>query len=169
MVEELSLVKIYKKYIKGTSPEQEVLISSIFLVNLTNVVKRICGLQTAKVYISTKVIKHLYDRKPAEEFDFIIRNMAIITRFPDHIYRNKTGKRGEFCFVKELRGCKYMSVVESVCLQDSEYKQSVLVTCFRLRDEDYLKSYLKIWSWKGGDLHRNAFDTDSHRSNRTPQ
>ena len=148
----------FKKYIRGTIQKQTVLEATIFVTELTHAVRRACGLNTTHVYMNTRIIKHLYDKKPAEEFDFIIRNISLIVKFPDLIYKNKRGKRGEFCFVKDINDQKYLCVVENAVFADDESEDVFIVTCFRVRDSKYLKDYKVFWSWKGGDLHRNAFD-----------
>ena len=42
--------------------------------------------------------KYLYDKKPAEEFDFIIDNLHQIVIYPDNIYKNKRPQTGRFLF-----------------------------------------------------------------------
>jgi len=65
-------VKMYEKYIKGTV-EKEVVVDKLYLVTiLTKAVIKGLNLSEDKVYLNTRVLKHLYDRKPAEEFECII-------------------------------------------------------------------------------------------------
>lgn len=169
MQTEISVVKFFKKYIRGTIQKQTVLEETILVTELTRTVMRACGLNTTHVYINTRIIKHLYDRKPAEEFDFIIRNIGIIVKFPDLIYKNKSGKRGEFCFVKDINDLRYLCVIGNVASANNGGEDVFIVTCFRVRDSKYLKDYKVFWSWKGGDLHRNAFDASLRQSSCTPQ
>lgn len=93
----------------------------------------------------------MYDKKPAEEFIFLVDNIHKIVKYPDDIYENKPGKRGAFCFVKKLKGEKYICCLEIVdTLIDDEITAEIhLVTAFRVRKDSYLDSYKLLWSWKG--------------------
>lgn len=71
-----SILSVFKKHIKGTPEKALAKEITIFVCNLTNAVKEACSFPTHRVYITTKALKHLYDSKPAEEFDFVIRNLA---------------------------------------------------------------------------------------------
>ncbi|MDP3733442.1 MAG: hypothetical protein Q8Q91_02760 [Candidatus Daviesbacteria bacterium] len=151
----LTLVKLYKTHIKGT-PEKSVVINlTIHLCNLTNAVKKAGKFNVHRVYITTKVIKHLYDSKPAEEFDFIVHNLPSIVKYPQHIYENKQGKRGELGFVKEINNITYFCSVEKtdeLDPKDGNSGMNYIVTTFRLRPakkDNYLKNYRLLWSWKG--------------------
>lgn len=98
-----------------------------------------------RVYVSTRMLKHLYDSRPAEEFVSIIENLHTIVKYPDEIYENKTGKRGDFCFVKELKGERYIASIE---ITERKDKKIFVATAFRLRKENYLKNYKLLWSWR---------------------
>jgi len=142
---------LYKNYIKGTKEKAPVISKTVFFCYLTRAVTEVLqeqkpDLQESKVYINTKALKHCYDRKPAEEFDFLIDNLNQIITYPDKIYKNRNPKRGDFCFVKNLKGDKYFCSLEFV----SEQKKMLFVTSFRLRKESYLKNYKLLWSWKDG-------------------
>ncbi len=148
----LSLIKLFKTHIKGT-PEKSVVIEiTVHLCNLTNIVKKVGTFKVHKVYINTKIIKHLYDSKPAEEFDFLIRHLSVIVKYPEHIYENKEGKRGSLCFVKKLNEVTYFCSIEKtdeVDPNDGNSGVNYIVTAYRLRKENYLKDYKLLWSWKG--------------------
>lgn len=149
-MENESLPSLHKKYIKGTSPKAIVMDKKILLCNLTNAVKRGGNFSSGSVYITTKVLKHIYDKKPAELYDFIIKNLPQIVKYPNHIYRNKNGKRGDFCLVKSLKNEKYLCSIEicEVCI-DTEKKQEeiYIATVFRT-DDKYLEKYELLWSWR---------------------
>ena len=148
----LTLVKLFKTHIKGTPEKSPVVEVTIHLCNLTNVVKKEGGFKAHRVYITTKVIKHLYDSKPAEEFDVIIHNLPAIVKYPQHIYENKGGKRGSLCFIKEIKGIIYFCSIEKtddIDPNDGNSGMNYAVTAYRLRKENYLKDYKLLWSWKG--------------------
>jgi len=139
--------------VKNTASKQPVFEETVFVCNLTNEVKKVCGLDSSRAYLNTKILKHLYDKKPAEEFDFIIRNVHTITKYPDKIYKNRASKRGAFCLVKKLKGDLYfcsIEVAQEISLDGFAENRNYIVTCFRLRNENYLKNYELLWSWKGG-------------------
>lgn len=88
-------------------------------------------------------MKHLYDKKPAEEYDFLVCNIYKIVKYPDRIYKNKDPKRGDLCFLKKLKGYNYLCSLE---VADDEL---TVITAFRVRKESYLNNYELLWSWRG--------------------
>lgn len=148
----LSLVKLFRTYIKGSAEKSVVVELTIHLCNLTNIVKRAGTFKAHTIYINTKIIKHLYDSKPAKEFDFIIRNLPAIVKYPEYIYENKEGKRGTLCFVKKVDKDLYFCSIEKtdeVDPNDGNTGMNYVVTAYRLRKANYLKDYKLLWSWKG--------------------
>lgn len=153
LVEKLSLVKLHKKYIANTQEKEVVADKSIVLDETTRAVQKACQLQSPKIYVNTKILKHLYDKKTAEEYNFLLHNLDKIVRYPDEIYQNAQGKRGQFCFIKKLNEEKYFVSIEVVEKEDELHqslKESYIATAFRLRKPSYLKNYTLLWSWKGG-------------------
>lgn len=153
-MKDISIVKLCQLYIQNTEEKQPVFEKTILICNVTNVVKKVCSLKTPKVYINTKILKHLYDKKPAEEFNFIVRNIHAIIKYPTHIYMNKESKRGDYIFTKIIKNKNYLCSVEVIedCLINGIIEHAnVVATCFRIRDEKYLKKYELMWSWKGGN------------------
>lgn len=108
---------------------------------MTKIVMKQLELEDGSVYVNTLVLKHLYDKKPAEEFDFLINNLHTIAKYPDYIYKNKDSKRGEVCFTKKLKGSDYICSIEID-------EQTFIVTAFRIRDKKYMKNYESLWSWE---------------------
>lgn len=171
------LQDFFEKYIKGTPEKAMVVDYKIFLCCLTNAVCFGIGVDKTigKVYITSRAFKHLFDRKPAEEFFFLIDNLYKIVKYPDKIYKNKISKRGEYCLVKRIGGSDYFCSIEIVKLPPavfglavfgiSEYgecdkiEEIQIATAFRLRDSDYIKKYTLLWSWEDGAPHRSALDT----------
>jgi hypothetical protein len=139
---------LFEKHIINTKEKEVVVLESAFICRLTYMVLDVLGFSDSRVHINTKVLKHLYDKKPAEEFHFIISNLHTIVKYPDCIYKNRTSKRGEFCLVKKIEDYLYLCSVE-FCDDGGEMRICV-VTAFRVRDEAYLKKYELLWSWKGG-------------------
>lgn len=134
---------LYKKHIKGTTEKAIVVDIDVFLCHLTTAVLKIIE-QEKRVYLNSKALKHLYDKKPAEEFEFILNNLQIIVEYPEHIYKNKNPKRGHYIFSKSIQGKNYL------CSLESKSDGLWVVTAFRVRDKKYLNDYNLLWSWKGG-------------------
>jgi hypothetical protein len=80
MEKELSLAKIHKKYIKGTKPKALVFGEVFLLVIMTKAVAEAILARGLKVYITTVALKHMYDKKPTEEFD-AIKSVILWSRF----------------------------------------------------------------------------------------
>ena len=139
------LVELYEKYIYGTPPKTIVADKTILLCHLTWAVAKAIGAATMRVYVNTRMLKHLYDSRPAEEFVFIIENLHTVIKYPDQIYENRDSKRGDLCFVKELKGKRYIASMEML---KEEGKKIFVATAFRLRKENYLANYKMLWSWR---------------------
>ena len=134
-MEKLSLVKLYKKHIRGTSEKAPVVPLCIHLCTLTNAVKIALCIQCQKIYITTRVLKHLYDSKPAEEFEFLLRNMGVIVKYPDHLYQNKSNKRGTHLFTKTIKNMLYACSIETTADKNPDEKEDgmiYVVTGFRV-------------------------------------
>lgn len=95
------------------------------------------------------MLKHLYDKKPAEEFDFMMDHMEMIVQDPDELYRNKDNKTGNFCLVKNIQERRYIVVIETIA-QQTDDEAIWIVTAFRIRDEKYLRNYDLLRSWRDG-------------------
>ena len=139
---------LFQKHITNTKHRAIVVLETIYICRLTAVVIKATGFSDSKVHINTKVLKHLYDRKPAEEFFCLINHLHEILKSPEFIYKNKTSKSGDYCLVKKVDEFNYLCSVQFL-IEDGVEKIFV-VTAFRLRDDKYLKNYELLWSWKGG-------------------
>ncbi len=142
---------LYKNYIINTKSKAIVTDITVVLCLLTNQVNKTvfncCGL--SKVYVGTRVLKHLYDKKPAEEFIFIINSLHRIVKYPDKIYKNKNTKRGDWVFVKKIKNEQYICSLGVESQDNDRYLE--VATVFRIRKESYLKSYEFLWSWEDGN------------------
>ena len=80
---------LHQKYVANTTKGALVQDISAFLCNLTYTVSKGVGLQNChKVYISTRALKHSYDKRPAFEYDLIINEIHKIVKYPNKIYKN---------------------------------------------------------------------------------
>ncbi len=149
----ISLTKLHKLYIQGTEEKAPIILQTTFLCSVTNEVIKAINLKTQKVHVTTKMLKHLYDAKPAEEYEFILRNLVSIVRFPDKIYENKGGKRGQVCFIKKIKSKNYFCSFEATQVtinENNTENMNFVVTAFRIRRKGYLKNYKLLWDRKGG-------------------
>ncbi len=147
-----TLYKLYKNHIKGTKEKVAILNFCVHVCSLTNHVAKAGEFISKKVHVKGKSIKHLYDKKPAEEFEFVLRNITSIVKYPDKIFENLNSKTGNLLFYKELSGDIYLCSIEKTDETDPndiKSKMNYIVTCFRMRKESYLKNYRLLWNWKG--------------------
>lgn len=143
------LWKIHESKIRRTKPDAPIFAMKIRLTKITRKPRQTMGCAQKKIYIHTRAIKHLYDKKPAEEFDFLIDHLATIVRSPDFLYRNKYNKTGNFCIIKEIDGYRYLIVIEVKAKQTLK-EEIWIVTAFRIRDDKYLRTYDLLRSWRDG-------------------
>lgn len=147
MVKKKGLFYFCEEHIRGTAKESIVADKTIMLCHLSNAVCKVIELGP-KVYMNTRALKHIYDKRPAEEFDFIVRNTYKIVKMPDFIYKNKNPKRGDLCFTKVVEDNNYFCSLE--VKDESGEKEVYVVTVFRIRKPNYLNNYELLWSWKDG-------------------
>lgn len=140
------LRKFFNSYIRKTAYKATVLDYKKFICFIDE--KRCIS-----VYITTRALKHLYDKKPAEEFDFIIDNTYLIIKYTEKIYKNKSGKHGDICLIKTIGNSDYLCSLEKISLFEFQ-----IVTVFRIRDADYLKNYILLWNRGSDKPHRHATD-----------
>ncbi len=143
------LFHLYKKYIKGSAKKSLVQLIQVQLCHLTVTVTKGLNIKCNRVYLSTRVLKHIYDKRPAEEFDFMLENTFNVVKYPDKIYKNKNGKRGSYCFVKDIKNMKCLVSVETIYDENKNTTHCEVVTFFRVEDK-YLANYELLWEWKGG-------------------
>lgn len=140
--------ELVAKYIRGTVKEAIVQNVQVLLCNLTaTVAKEINCENCFRVYISTRALKHGYDKRSAEEYDFLIENLHRLVKYPQFIYRNKKAKRGNYIFVKDFKDKKYFCSIELIETEQSNHFE--VVTFFRLQKESYLFNYDLLWEWEG--------------------
>lgn len=140
---------LYKQYVHGTERKAIVQMLTVLLCHLTVAVVKGIESNCNKVYISTRVIKHIYDKRPAQEFDFLIENAHTVVKYPDKVYKNKDGKRGSFCFVKKIKNEEWLVSIETM-QENNHNTHCEVVTFFRVNGDDYLSSYELLWEWEGG-------------------
>jgi hypothetical protein len=91
------------------------------------------------------VLKHLYDKRPAQEYDCLLENILGITKFPDLLYINKSERSVDYIFIKAVNGYSYMCSAKFV--QKNEYGKLNIITAFSVKQE-CMRDFKLIWSWK---------------------
>jgi len=107
--------RFFIKNIKGTAYKSVIINDMFILCSITEHISKLL-LSNANKYqvkISSRCLKHLYDRKPAEEFIFLLDHLYEIVKNPMHVYFNKSEKRGTFGLVKNICGADYFCSVET--------------------------------------------------------
>ena len=143
-----TVVSLYKKYVRGTDRKAIVQMVIVLLCHLTAAVAKGVGTECTKVYINSRVVKHIYDKRPAQEFDFLISQAEHIVKYPDYIYKNKSGKRGSFCFVKKVNNELWIVSIEII--QQKEIESHCEVVTFFRTNPEYLESFELLWKWEVG-------------------
>jgi hypothetical protein len=149
----LTIYQLHRKHIANTPKDFVVVNKEIAICNLTHAVQKGINVNFRRVCLKSRVLKHIYDKRTAQVYDFIKNNLGKIIKFPDVIYRNHSCKRGGYLFEKLVKGCLYCVVIE----EDSKNERFQVVTVFPTT-KAYLKKFKKLWSWKGGNPHRNTLD-----------
>ena len=67
-----TIPRLFELYVKGSAKEAIVPERSGLVCHLTKATQEAINSSAMKVYISSRVIKHIYDKRPAEEFDMVI-------------------------------------------------------------------------------------------------
>lgn len=143
----LPLGKLFKEKIEGTKPKALIKIVEIKLCILTTAVTKGGNFGSKEIYITSICLKHIYDKRPASEFQLILKYLPKVIKYPDKIYENKPSKRGGLCLVKKINDIEILCTLEEV--MDVGILKYQVVTSFMVRDENYLNDYKLIWSWKG--------------------
>jgi len=152
MVEHLNdgcqtVTKLHKKFIKRTIKGTFVKETTVVLCNLTNAVRKACNLKTNKVYITSRCLKHEYDKRQASEYDFLLEHITDIVKYPEQVYLNDPSKRGDFIFVKTMGDEEYLVSLEVIT---SEEEENIFVATMFRTEKSYYKKFTLKWSWRDG-------------------
>jgi len=142
------LIWIVERYIKNTPRKGYVKDLRIKVGELPHKLKPKIKTKDPRVYINTKSLKHMYDARSAQEFDFIISNIEAVIAHPLKVYKNKEGKTGDICLYKEFEASAYFYIL------DTHAENIHIVSAYRLSEieekrKNYLAGYKLLWSWKG--------------------
>ena len=143
----------HQRHIRGTAPHSVVASASLLVSSLDAPLLDIISLGHSgsfhtsaeiPIYLHSRALKHLYDKRPAEEYDFLLSHFTQLLRRPDWIYKNRDFQRGDVCFATEIQTELYL------CSLEYDGNALYIVTAMRVRRISYLDSYTLLWSRKGG-------------------
>lgn len=146
----LTVSYLHNRYVKDSLKKSVVLLAQTHLCDLAIMITEHLNIGASRVYLNTRVLKHLYDKRPAEEYDFMIKNLTDIIKFPHKIYENKNAKRGSFLFVKQYNCEECVVSLEMIHSEKENTNSHCEVVTFFRADKDYLLNYKLLWEWKGG-------------------
>jgi hypothetical protein len=134
---------LFNKYIKDTKYKENVIISQAFVCNLNDNIAKIIGVNFRKVFISSKSLKHIYDRHIfdkdcPDDFYIILNNLKSFINRPDAIYYNKLGKRGDLIFVKKIKNSLYMCSIE--------INEEIEIVSAYITGPKYIEKFVLLWS-----------------------
>ncbi len=140
----LKTMDIYRKHIKGTYRKDLVPDIEMCLCNIKTSIRKKLTVDSAKVFLTARALKHIYDRiyldanKP-DDFALVIQNLHKIIGYPDKVCRNKKGRRGEFVFLKGVNTQIFLSTLEK------NNQGSLYVVTGFIPKESYYKNLEEIW------------------------
>lgn len=135
---------LFNKYIKNTKYKEDIIISQAFVCNLNENIAKIIEANLIKVFISSKSLKHIYDRhffdkdRP-NDFYIILNNLELFINNPDAIYFNKLSKRGDFIFVKKIQNNMYMCSLEII-------NDAIEIVSAYVTGPKYINKFVLLWS-----------------------
>ena len=136
------LSRWHEKYIKLTFPKQIVANKSLIFGKMD---------KDTTVYLNTRVMKHLYDKRTAVIYFLLLQNLEHLIFYPDKIYENGLGKRKSLIFVKQIKKELLAVVLERI----REEKNKVFVITAFETDEKYLEKFKLLWKRRAASPHRN--------------
>ena len=145
-----AIIRLHTECIESTEKGVLVKPKTITVTELTRVVIEGIGLSFNKVYMTSKALKHCYDKRDPMEYDFVIQHLKEVVRFPEMILENQPSQRGKFCFVKTIKKVTVMVSLEEV--EEGDIKGNFVVTAYRIKKPiNYFRDYRILWSWEDGN------------------
>lgn len=144
-----AVIRLFQKYVRNTKKKALVNSAKTLLCYLPVNLIPVFGSVHRNASINTRVLKHLYDKRPAQEFDFMLEHLKTVLKYPTHVYKNKQGKRGQYCFIKSINGTICLCSIE-LCNKADHKPQWEVVTFFTITQE-YLNGYELLWKRKDDD------------------
>lgn len=135
----------HQQYVQGTLKKQLVPLLDIRIGRIPQALRNMPSPSGNAVYLSTRVLKHVYDKRTAQEFDFLLAGLPKIIASPDRMYRNKLGKREGYCLVRTHDNFFSFCLLERKVFSSRPRWE---VVTFYVTDERYLAGYELVWERK---------------------
>ncbi len=145
------IFRFYERYVRWTDRGASVGNATLHVGDLDEALRGFLTSGDGGIFLHARALKHVYDKRPAQECDACLSHLSETATIPDLVYEDQRGKRGNYCFVKKLEGDQYLCVLERVGIALE------VVTFFVIREEKYLARRKLLWSREDGStLHRHA-------------
>jgi hypothetical protein len=100
-----------------------------------------------EVYLSTRSLKHIFDRhihdkKDPETFRVILNAMPDIIKRPDEVRLDTEAKRGNFLFIKRIDMKQFLVSVEI------DQSGMAHVVSSSATGRKYIEKFTLLWSWE---------------------
>lgn len=122
------ITQLHQDCVGGTLPK-EIVINQVILCAKTAL---------GRIYLNSRVLKHLYDKRTAAIYFLILACLEQVLSKPDAYYRNKFDKRGAVILIKEVKNIAIL-----VSLEKIRNKHFEVVTAFEVK-EKYLRNLIRI-------------------------
>jgi hypothetical protein len=141
---------LFDDHVAGTEKKDLVYVTRVAVCSLSAKVYKILNtlhsLDNSKVFVNTKVLKHIYDDHYTQHLR-MIKNLHRIVRLPEAVYKNKPGKGGDYIFVKDIRKETYCVSLDII--QNETGSSIEIRTCFYAsRPKRYFREFECVWSNK---------------------
>lgn len=153
MEEHRSLKKLHEQYIEGTEPKEYVKNFTVLLSQVQNKVRKAISAKHSRVYMTSKVLKHIYDRHCHEKkqdyiYNFLLTSLYLLIENPDIVRENKDSKkkRSEIVFIKEIAGERYGCPIEKELYRKGKkmIERLCIVSAFKMKKKGRYLENTKI-------------------------
>ena len=99
----MSLLKqLHREHIEDSITGAVVVLKTFHLATTTKDTSKALQVEVAKVYISTKVLKHLYDKKPAAEYFYVIDKLADLLNIHNRYIATYPQRQGTLFLLRNI-------------------------------------------------------------------
>ncbi|MBL8015182.1 MAG: hypothetical protein JNK26_03260 [Candidatus Doudnabacteria bacterium] len=139
-------ITIHNRYVAETAPQVFITVKSFAILALNLYINRKLYFRDTVLILSTKTLKHIYDKRPLSDYLVLIKRLRAMISNPDAVYLNKPGRTADLVFTHTYKDQLYLLAIE----ENKKENELHLVTAFRRRKKD-MKGFTLIWSREGGE------------------
>jgi hypothetical protein len=143
--------RIFIAHILNTPYEARIILRNILVCSISDkLYNHLCNVRDFSVpdiYISTRSLKHVYDKRPSVAIEYLDILYDALSQ-PDLILFGKSSGKADFIFCKKLREDKWL-----VCPIGISYKKNKrFLFCFTFfpARQNYIKKSAILWSREDG-------------------